>query len=81
MVQRLEEFLEEERMRILGFRRYVLSSWKHRLLDVVARSNSFEKSVVVALSGGGIVILDEVFEMRPLIQMERSASKLQVPIK
>ncbi|KAL5143277.1 putative disease resistance protein [Glycine soja] len=53
---------------------------KHRLLDVVARSNSFEKSVVVALSGGGIVILDEVFEMRPLIQMERSASKLQVPI-
>lgn len=26
MVQRLEEFLEEERMRILGFRRYVLSS-------------------------------------------------------
>ncbi|KAG4992266.1 hypothetical protein JHK87_025723 [Glycine soja] len=61
--------------------RFFCHARKHRLLDVVARSNSFEKSVVVALSGGGIVILDEVFEMRPLIQMERSASKLQVPIK
>ena len=44
------------------------------------RNNSFEKTVVVALSGGGIVILDEVFEILPLIQLEPSASKLQFPI-
>ncbi|RZC30030.1 Disease resistance protein RPM1 [Glycine soja] len=65
-VQRLEEFLLDER--------------KHRLVDLVVRNNSFEKTVVVALSGGGIVILDEVFEILPLIQLEPSASKLQFPI-
>ncbi|KAK7305202.1 hypothetical protein VNO77_43103 [Canavalia gladiata] len=54
------------------------SARKHGLVDAVVRSNSFDKTAVVALPGG-IGTLDEVFEIMALIQLERIGSGFPVP--
>lgn len=54
------------------------SARKHGLVDAAVRSNSSDRTAVVALPGG-IGTLDEMFEILALIQLQRVGSELPVP--
>lgn len=62
----------------MSFEFRFFSARKHGLVDAVVRSNSYDKTAVVALPGG-IGTLDEMFEIMALIQLKRIGSKLPVP--